>query len=85
MEKARILPDAGSGGKLATLLVPRVSERRLRVANAPPAVALFAASGAMTPSYSPFPKFDLFGEEIIYEETETEKETVEKPPQFDLF
>jgi hypothetical protein len=30
-------------------------------------------------------QFDLFGEEIIYEETETEKETVEKPPQFDLF
>ena len=32
------------------------------IINAPPAVALLAASGAMTPSYSPFPKFDLLGE-----------------------
>jgi predicted Fe-S protein YdhL (DUF1289 family) len=30
-------------------------------------------------------QFDLFGEEIIYEETENEKEVVENPPQFDLF
>ena len=34
--------------------------RAIIIISAPPAVALLAASGATMPSYSPFPKLDLF-------------------------